>query len=91
MQPLSAPAFADNPEDKSFHIFDLSGLYAMTEFQPVYDFKESEFSFWVGPEFGKIIREGNIVYAKPGFGIAPDEQDGDRKWTFELGWLYFFK
>ena len=91
MQPLSAPAFLDNPEDKSFHIFDLSGLYAMTELQPVYDFNESEFSFWIGPEIGKILREGNIVYAKPGFGIDPDEQDGDRKFTFELGFRYFFK
>ena len=63
----------------------------MTELQPVYDFKESHFSFWVGPEIGKIMREGNIIYAKPGFAIDPDKSEDDRKWTFELGFRYFFK
>lgn len=89
MQPLSKPAFADNPEDKGFHILDLTGLYLLTEFQPVYDFRASDFSFWVGPEVGKIIREGNIVYLKPGWGIDNSEK-GDRDFTFEVGFRYFF-
>jgi hypothetical protein len=92
MQPLSKPAFADDPDDKTFHIFDTTGLYMMTEFQPVYDFREDEFSFWYGPEFGKIIREGNIIYFKPGWGIDNDKgrMSGDREFTFEFGWRYFF-
>ncbi len=88
MQPLSKPAFVDNPEDKSFHIFDLSGLYLLPEMQPVYDFKEDDFSFWFAPEFGKILREGTIVYAKPGWGIDNSE-DSDREFTFEIGFRYF--
>ena len=88
MQPLSKPAFADNPEDKSFHILDLSGLYLMPEMQPVYDFEEESFSFWIGPELGKILREGTIVYAKPGWGIA-NGTDSEREFTFEFGFRYF--
>jgi hypothetical protein len=88
MQPLSKPAFADNAEDKDLHIFDLTGLYLLTEFQPVYDFRESDFSFWVGPELGKIIRDGEIFYLKPGWGIDNSER-GDREFTFEVGFRYF--
>ena len=91
MQPLSMPGHVKNPGDTSLHIFDLAGLYLLTEFQPVYDFEEEEFSFWVGPEVGKIIKDGVIGYAKPGFGVDPDEGDGDRKFSFEVGFRYFIK
>ena len=64
------------------------GLYMLTEFQPVYDFEIDEFSLWIGPEFGKIVRDGFIVYVKPGFGIDPEPQDRD--FTFEVGFRYFF-
>ena len=88
MQPLSKPAFADNPEDKRFHIFDLTGLYLLTEFQPVYDFRTDDFSLWIGPELGKIIRDGEIFYVKPGWGLDND-QPGDREFTLEIGFRYF--
>ncbi len=64
------------------------GIYLLLELQPVYDFEFDEFSFWIGPEFGKIVSEGNIVYVKPGWGIDPEA--GERKFTFEVGWRYFF-
>ena len=64
-----------------------SGLYLLPEFQPAYDFNEKHFSFWVGPELGKIFAPGRIGYVKPGFGVDPD--DGDREWTFELGVRWF--
>ncbi|UCG06938.1 MAG: hypothetical protein JSV83_24075 [Desulfobacterales bacterium] len=91
MQPLSMPAHLKDPEDKGWHVFDLAGLYLLTEFQPIYDFKESDFDFWVGPELGKILRDGYIFYAKPGFGVDNDSNSGDRKFTFELGFRYFFE
>ena len=84
MQPLSKPT----PE---LSFFDTSGLYIMTEFQPVYDFEQDHLSFWFGPEFGKILQPGLIFYVKPGFGIDPDEDKGDRDFTFELGFRYFFE
>lgn len=77
MQPLSKPG----P-----NLFD--GIYVLTEFQPVYDFMESDFSFWIGPEFGKIVTDGFIIYAKPGWGIDTDVIDRD--FTFEIGMRYFF-
>ena len=58
---------------------------------PVYDFEDEEFSFWVGPELGKIVKDGLIFYGKPGFGVDPDEKDGDRKFSFEVGFRYFIK
>ena len=60
----------------------------MPEFQPIYDFETDDFSFWVGPEFGKIVSEGQVLYAKPGWGI--DQSRFDRQFTFEVGWRYFF-
>ncbi len=90
MQPLTMPAFMKNPEDKSFHIFDTSGLYLMPEFQPVYDFEEEQFNFWVAPEVGKILREGTIVYAKPGWGVM-NSDDSEREFTFEFGFRYFME
>ena len=83
MQPLSKPT----PE---FSIFDTSGLYVMTELQPVYDFKQDHFSFWVGPEFGKVAKPGLVFYAKPGIAVDPSESKGDRQWTMEVGFRYFF-
>jgi hypothetical protein len=77
MQPLSKPGPG---------VFD--GIYLLTELQPVYDFENDEFSFWVAPELGKNISEGNIIYAKSGWGVDPEESD--RKFTFEMGWRYIF-
>ena len=66
-------------------------IYALPEFQPIYDFENSHFSFWVGPEFGKMIGDDgkNVVYMKPGWGVDPDSTTGDRGFTFEIGWRYF--
>lgn len=69
----------------------LDGWYMLPEFQPVYDFEEDHFSFWAGPEFGKMLAPGKIFYLKPGFGVDPDEDEGDRKTTFEIGFRYFMK
>lgn len=69
----------------------LDGLYLLPEMQPVYDFEEEHFSFWIGPEVGKMLAPGVIAYAKPGWGSDPEEQDGDRKFTFEVGVRYFMK
>ena len=91
MQPLSMPGHIKNPGDESLHIFDLAGIYLLTEFQPIYDFENDDFDFWIGPELGKIIKDGVIFYAKPGFGIEPDANSGDREFTFELGFRYFMK
>ncbi len=76
MQPLSKPG----PNL-------LDGLYVLTEFQPVYDFMESDFDFWIGPEFGKAMPWG-AIYAKPGWGI--DTEPEDRDFTLEIGFRYFF-
>ena len=65
------------------------GIYMLPEFQPIYDFENDHFSFWVGPEFGKMLGPGNIVYLKPGWGADPDADKGDREFTFEVGWRYF--
>jgi hypothetical protein len=78
MQPLTQPGAG---------LFD--GLYVLTEFQPVYDFRQDHFSLWIGPEFGKIVFDGFIVYAKPGWGLINDEPT-DREFSFELGMRYFF-
>ena len=77
MQPLSKPGPGL-----------LDGIYLLPEFQPIYDFENSEFSFWLAPELGKIIGEGQVVYAKPGWGI--DAEDPERDWTFEFGFRWFF-
>ena len=29
------------------------GIYALPDIQPNYDFEDSQFSFWIGPEVGK--------------------------------------
>ncbi len=77
MQPLSKPGT---------ELTD--GLYTLTELQPVYDFENDEFDLWMGPEFGKIIKEGHIMYVKPGWAFDPDPVD--RKFTLEIGYRYFF-
>jgi hypothetical protein len=77
MQPLSKPG----PE-----LTD--GIYLLPEAQPIYDFEQDHFSLWLGPEVGKIVAPGRIVYLKPGFGIVPDESDRD--WSFEFGYRHFF-
>lgn len=77
MQPLTPP-------DWEY----IGGLYLLPELQPVYDFSEDHFSFWIGPEFGKMLAPGRLLYVKPGFGIDPDRQD--REFSFEFGFRWFF-
>ena len=55
----------------------------------MYDFEEEHFSFWAGPEVGKMLAPGRIMYFKPGFGVDPDAPEGDRDWTFEIGFRWF--
>ncbi len=88
MQPLSMPASMIDPTDTGYHFFDLTGLYLLTEFQPIYDFEADDFDFWVGPEFGKILKDGQIFYVKPGWGIDNDG-GGDRDFSLEIGFRYF--
>jgi hypothetical protein len=64
-------------------------LYALPEFQPIYDFVNDEFSFWAAPEFGKMLGGGNVLYAKPGWGIDSEDLSGERKVSFEIGWRKF--
>lgn len=89
MQPLSKPASMINPDDTSYHIFDLTGFYLLTEFQPIYDFNASDFDLWIGPELGKILKEGQIFYVKPGWGIDNEGGSGDRDFSLEIGFRYF--
>lgn len=77
MQPLTKPGS---------NLFD--GLYILTEVQPIYDFMTSDFDLWIGPEFGKVVNEDFVVYAKPGFGIDTDPEDRD--FTFEVGVRIFY-
>ncbi|MGI9320896.1 MAG: hypothetical protein ACR2O5_05735 [Thiogranum sp.] len=70
-------------------LFD--GIYLLPEIQPIYDFENSDFSLWAAPEFGKIIKPGVIAYLKPGFGVNPDSNSGEREKTFEIGIRYFMK
>jgi len=65
----------------------LDGLYLLVEAQPVYDFMESDFDFWIAPELGKAMEWG-AIYAKPGWGI--DTEPEDRDFTLEIGFRYFF-
>ncbi len=67
-----------------------SGIYALPEIQFIYDFENSDSSFWFGPEFGKLLAPGRIIYVKPGWGIATDSLSGERDFTFEFGFRYFF-
>jgi len=30
-----------------------------------------------------------LIYFKPGFGVDPDADNGDRDWTFEVGFRWF--
>ncbi len=52
------------------------GIYALPEFQPIYDFETDEFSFWVGPEIGKMLSPKHVVYVKPGWGVKPESLSG---------------
>lgn len=65
------------------------GFFLMPEFQPIYDFETKDFSSWIGLELGKIVAPGKIAYIKPGWGIDNSEPT-DRKFTFELGFRWFF-
>lgn len=65
------------------------GFFLMPEFQPIYDFETDDFSSWIGVELGKVFAPGKIGYIKPGWGISNSEPT-DRKFTFELGFRWFF-
>lgn len=67
-----------------------SGIYALPEIQTIYDFEADHFSLWIGPEIGKLLAPGRIVYVKPGWGVDADADKGDRKWSFEMGFRWFF-
>lgn len=67
-----------------------SGIYALPEVQAIYDFDDDHFSLWIGPEFGKLLAPGRILYVKPGWGIDPDAIAGDRDFSLEVGFRYFF-
>jgi hypothetical protein len=54
-----------------------------------YDFEADDFSIWIGPEFGKMLSPGRILYVKPGWGIGNSEET-DRKFTVEVGFRWFF-
>lgn len=77
MQPLTKPGPG---------AFD--GIYLLPEVQPIYDFENSDFSFWIAPELGQIIGEGKVLYLKPGWGI--EAEGAERKNTFEFGFRWFF-
>jgi hypothetical protein len=76
MQPLSKPGPGL-----------LSGLYVLTEVQPIYDFETDDFDLWIGPEFGKVVSPKFVGYFKPGWGI--DTEPEDRDFSFEVGLRYF--
>ena len=65
------------------------GLYAMPEFQPIYDFETKDSSLWIGLELGKMFAPGKIGYIKPGWGIDNSEVT-DRETTFEFGFRWIF-
>jgi hypothetical protein len=58
-------------------------LYTLTEMQPIYDFRASDFSFWIGPEFGTAYF-GPLIYIKPGWGIE-NSSEFDRDFSLEIG------
>ena len=64
-------------------------LYALPEFQPIYDFIDDEFSFWAAPEFGKMLGGGNVLYLKPGWGVNVEDGSSERDFSFEVGWRKF--
>lgn len=90
-----------NREDTSFYlgryffmlpISEKYKLYLLPEIQLVVDFENDDHtSLWIGPEIGKMFAPGRIIYFKPGFGVDPDEDEGDRDWSLEIGFRYFMK
>ncbi len=77
MQPLTPPEMGA-----------LGGIYLLTEVQPIYDFMTGDFDIWIAPEIGKLVSDGFIIYAKPGWGIETDPEDRD--FTFEVGMRIFY-
>lgn len=68
-----------------------SGIYLLPEVQFVVDFENDDHtSLFVGPEIGKLLGPGRIIYIKPYFGVDPDEDEGDRSEGLEVGYRYFF-
>lgn len=69
--------------------FGQSGYYMLAELQTIADLEDDgDWEVWIGPEVGKILAPGRILYAKPGFGI--DADDDEREWSFEVGYRHFF-
>ena len=69
--------------------FGQSGYYMLAELQTICDLNDdNDWEVWFGPEVGKVLAPGRIVYAKPGFGL--DSDLGEREWSFELGYRHFF-
>ncbi len=69
--------------------FGRSGFYMLAELQTIADLEDDgDWEVWFGPEVGKILAPGRILYAKPGFGI--DADDNEREWSFEVGYRHFF-
>ena len=66
-----------------------SGIYLLPELQPVFDFESEHFSFWFAPEIGKMLKPGQIIYVKPGWGVQPEDNSADRKFTLEVGYRWF--
>ena len=40
-----------------------SGIYALPEIQFIYDFENSDSSFWIGPEIGKLLAPASLLNA----------------------------
>ncbi len=88
-------------EDTSFYlgryffmlpISEKHKLYLLPEIQLMHDFEgDDHTSLWIGPEIGKMVGPGRIIYFKPGFGVDADEDEGDRDWSLEIGFRYFMK
>jgi hypothetical protein len=69
--------------------FGQTGYYLLAELQTISELEDNgDWEIWIGPEVGKILAPGRILYGKPGFGIDPDANE--RKWSFELGYRHFF-
>ncbi len=67
-----------------------SGIYTLPEFQLIYDWKAKNFSVWIGPEVGKMVAPGQIMYVKPGWGIK-NSLEADRNWSLEVGFRWFLQ
>ena len=70
--------------------FGQTGYYLLAELQTIADLEgNGDWEIWIGPEVGRVLAPGRILYGKPGLGIDPDADE--RKWSFELGYRHFFR